>query len=89
MHREDRDALARHMAWLMSVAAVELRCSDPTRLYQRFLGWALPKDQLCRLCGKRGHDAIPGVPPRLIPCEIAARLSLAAPDDAGTCGVGG
>jgi hypothetical protein len=68
---DDTDALAGMLTVLMGQAADELHQSDPTRLYRRFVGWVYGSGHGCRICGKRGHDVIPGVPPRLVPCEVA------------------
>lgn len=62
------------MSVLMAQAAEELGIADPTRLYRRFVAWTLPCDRACRVCGRAGHDVLPGVPLRLIPCEVAERL---------------
>jgi hypothetical protein len=67
-HLEDMDEVRQHMAWLIPMAAKELGVEE-VKLFRRFLGWTLAKDAACRVCGKPGHDFIPGVPPRLIPCE--------------------
>jgi len=58
--------------WCMAVAIDELAVIDPTQLYQRFLGWLLNVNQVCRVCAKPRHDAIPAVPPRLVPCAAAS-----------------
>ncbi len=63
-----------YLAALMVQAASELRLVDPVQLYQRFIGWVLPRNRACRLCGKPRHDAIPKVPPRFLPCEVASLL---------------
>jgi hypothetical protein len=52
----------------MAGASDDLAITDPTQLYPRFLGWLLDVNQRCRVCAKPRHDAIPGVPPRLVPC---------------------
>lgn len=70
----DPDGMVAYLARLMDQAAVDLGLDNPTRLYRRFIAWTLPDDQACRLCGKAGHDATPGMPPRLIPCEMAKYL---------------
>jgi hypothetical protein len=64
----------------MAQAASDLGLADPTRLYRRFLAWTLPEDATCRLCGSASHDAIPGLPPRLLPCKVAERLQPGASD---------
>jgi hypothetical protein len=71
----DPDRLTPHLATVMVQAASELRLADPVQLYQRFVGWALPRNRACRLCGKPRHDAIPWVPLRFLPCEVASLLS--------------
>jgi hypothetical protein len=68
-HLEDRDEVQWHMTWLIPMAANELGVSDPAKLFRRFLGWTLEKDAACRVCGKAGHDFLPGVPPRLLSCD--------------------
>lgn len=70
----DTDRLTPHLATVMVQAASELRLADPVQLYQRFVGWALPRNRACRLCGKPRHDAIPRVPLRFLPCEVASLL---------------
>jgi len=67
-HRGDAARLGHQLAWCMAVAIDELAVIDPTQLYQRFLGWLLNVNQVCRVCAKPRHDAIPAVPPRLVPC---------------------
>jgi hypothetical protein len=72
LHVDDHESLVEQMSRLMIWAADDLGLADPAKLYKRFLRWTLPKDHACRLCGKPGHDAVPGVPPRLIPCDEQA-----------------
>lgn len=75
--------LAVHLSYLMGVAADDLSVSDQAKLYRRFVAWSLPADRACRVCGRRGHDVLPGVPPRLAPwCD--AHESLYGPNRAGT-----
>lgn len=63
--------LVAHLEHLMATAALDLQTGDPRRLYRRFVAWALNRNQICRACGKSGHDALPGLPPRLLPCDLA------------------
>jgi hypothetical protein len=72
LHAGDYESLARHMAKLMSQAADDLGPANPTKLYKRFIGWTPAGGHACRVCGKPGHDAVPGVPPRLVPCDRRA-----------------
>ncbi|HKT02027.1 MAG TPA: hypothetical protein VJT31_21070 [Rugosimonospora sp.] len=76
-HRETPDALTRYLAHLMAQAASDLGVRSPTTLYRRFVGWSLGRSQVCRVCGRSGHDVVAGVPPRLFPCED--RLPARAP----------
>lgn len=76
-------ALAVHLSYLMGVAADDLGVPDPTKLYRRFVAWSLPADRACRVCGRRGHDVLPGVPPRLAPWR-EAHESLYGPNRTGT-----
>jgi hypothetical protein len=69
LHVDDHESLVEQMARLMIWALDDLGLADTVDLYKRFLGWTLPKGHACRVCGKPGHDAIPRVPPRLIPCH--------------------
>jgi hypothetical protein len=62
------DVLAAHLATLMSAAADDLKQSNPAKLYRRFVHWALEEKGPCARCGKPGHRAVPGLPPRLFPC---------------------
>lgn len=83
-HRIDPDALSSHLSALLRQAASDLRPADPAHLYPRFIAWALSSDRACRLCGRSRHDAIPGVPPRLLPCEVANRLGTC--EESGSAG---
>ena len=56
---------------LMITAAEELHASEPTQLYQRFLAWTMARGECCRVCGRRNHAVVPGLPPRLFPCRAA------------------
>ncbi|GAA2591973.1 hypothetical protein GCM10010399_23120 [Dactylosporangium fulvum] len=69
LRNSDLAMLRQTMAKLMAIAQGELDDTDPAALYRRFLAWTLESDQRCALCGSRRHAAIPGVPPRLIPCD--------------------
>jgi rRNA maturation protein Nop10 len=65
----DSVGLSTLMAYLMGLAASDLNQPDPTRLYRRFVGWTLDDRDRCPACGRRGHAPVPGVPPRLCPCD--------------------
>lgn len=82
LRADDHESLVEQMARLMIWAADDLGLADPINLYKRFLHWTLPKDHACRVCGKPGHDAIPRVPPRLIPCNGRAVDPLRVPKQA-------
>jgi hypothetical protein len=69
LHTGDDESLVRHVARLMGQAADDLGPANPTKLYKRFLGWTPVAGHACRVCGKLGHDAVPGVPPRMVPCD--------------------
>ena len=56
-------------AQLMAQAADDLRVPNPSALYPRFLGWALGRNEVCRVCGKANHTVVAGLPPRLFPCD--------------------
>jgi hypothetical protein len=71
-YADDWVGAARQMTRLMDLAATDLGVADPTRLYKRFVRWTLGPDRACRVCGEAGHDALPGVQPRLIPCDRRA-----------------
>ncbi len=68
-HIDDHDALVEHLTGILIRAADDLGLASPALLYKRFLRWALPTGQVCRVCERPGHDAAPGVPPRLVPCD--------------------
>jgi hypothetical protein len=62
------------MGHLMLIAAHDLGLgSQPARLYKRFLAWLAEggKTRPCVRCGRAGHQALPGLPPRLFPCRFA------------------
>lgn len=65
----DPDGLAGHLFWVMEKAVDDLHPGTPVRLYRRFVGWSLAEDAACRVCGRGGHDWVPGVLPRLVPCD--------------------
>ncbi|GAA0734280.1 hypothetical protein Drose_35105 [Dactylosporangium roseum] len=79
LRTNDPAMLRQTMANLMAIAQQELDDTDPTTLYRRFLAWTLEPDQRCAICGSRRHAVIPGVPPRLIPCD-GLRTALAGRD---------
>jgi hypothetical protein len=62
--------LARHMAWLQAAAALDLAIHEPASLYRRFVLWTSDEPGQCRRCGRSGHQALPGLPPRLFPCRL-------------------
>lgn len=75
-----------HMAHLMQLAAHDLGLSNqPSKLYRRFLHWLTEggKTQRCGRCGRVGHQALPGLPPRLFPCRFDNELP-AVPGSANT-----
>ncbi|HEY2670916.1 MAG TPA: hypothetical protein VGJ07_11150 [Rugosimonospora sp.] len=80
VHGDDREGLAGHLARLMAVAARELGSAGSAKLYKRFLGWTLDGDEVCRVCCRRGHDVLPGLPPRLFPCDGSAIEPIHHPD---------
>jgi hypothetical protein len=67
---DSEDVLAVHMAWLMAAAARDLGLADPSKLYRRFVRWTAGDRAVCGRCGHTGHQALPGLPPRLFPCEF-------------------
>jgi hypothetical protein len=69
---QDFEAAARHLLYLMGWApenAADALGVPAATLYRRIVGWTLPKEHTCRACGVRGHDVLPGLPPRLFPCK--------------------
>jgi hypothetical protein len=69
----NEEQLSRHMARLQIAAAVELGVADPASLYGRFVRWTEPTQVTCGRCEKTRHRAIPGLPPRLFPCNLRSR----------------
>jgi hypothetical protein len=67
-YRADPEALHRLMLVLLARATDDLCHADPTRLYRRFVGWTLDRDEVCRVCSKPRHTVLAGMPPRLFPC---------------------
>jgi hypothetical protein len=65
------DVLTGHMLHLMVAAARDLNLPNESQLYWRFVTWTLPAGVRCRVCGSRGHDLLPGFPPRLTPWHKA------------------
>jgi hypothetical protein len=59
-----------HMARLQIVAADDLAIVDPVSLYNRFVRWTEPTQVTCGRCEKGRHRALPGLPPRLFPCNL-------------------
>jgi hypothetical protein len=73
---DDPSVMQRHMAQLMAVAEHEIGVLDRMTLYRRFVAWTLDDGQRCVVCGSLRHAVIPGVPPRLVPCnEVQQRLT--------------
>jgi hypothetical protein len=70
LYGDDERALATHMAWLMVAAADDLTLPDPSKLYRRFVRWVHGAPLHCGRCHKNGHQALPGLPPRLFPCCV-------------------
>ncbi len=70
---DNEEELARHMAWLQVAAAQDLAIDEPARLYRRFVLWTSDEKTVCGRCGKPGHQALPGLPPRLFPCRLRQR----------------
>jgi hypothetical protein len=64
----DPEALHRLMLVLLARATDDLGRADPTRLYRRFVGWKLVRDEVCSVCYKPRHTVLAGAPPRLFPC---------------------
>jgi hypothetical protein len=64
------DALTFQMARLQITAAEDLAVPDPARLYGRFVRWTEPTQVTCGRCETGKHRAIPGLPPRLFPCNL-------------------
>lgn len=65
--------LAGFMGHLTLVAAHDLGLdTQPSKLYRRFLHWLAEggKTTPCIRCGRVGHQALPGLPPRLFPCRF-------------------
>jgi hypothetical protein len=69
------ERLAVQMAWLMDAAARDLRLPAPALLYRRFVWWTVDDRSPCTRCGKTGHRALRGLPPRFFPCEFKQRGS--------------
>jgi hypothetical protein len=69
----DDGELSRHMARLQLLAAEELAVADPAKLYDRFVRWTEPAQVTCGRCQMSRHRALPGLPPRLFPCNLRSR----------------
>jgi hypothetical protein len=67
------DELSHNMAQLQLMAAEDLGVPDPASLYQRFVRWTEPPSVTCGRCERGKHRAIPGLPPRLFPCQLQSR----------------
>ena len=65
----DRDELSRQMARLQATAADDLTLANPASLHRRFVKWTRDHDESCRACGSHMHAVVPGIPPRLVPCD--------------------
>jgi hypothetical protein len=72
------DVLIERLLWLMATAEVDLKVA-PAHLYRRFVGWNFPDGTACRVCGRAGHDVLPGQPPRLFPCKGQTLTPLRQP----------
>jgi hypothetical protein len=70
---DNESALVAHLARLMDVAVRDLGLSDPAVLYRRFVRWAEPGVIRCGRCDSPRHRLLPGVPPRLFPCELGRK----------------
>lgn len=68
-HRANPSALTVLMAWLTEPASHDLGLGTPAALFRRFVGWTLSPATRCRVCSSRAHDVLPGLPPRLFPCN--------------------
>jgi hypothetical protein len=79
-HSGDPDGLAGYLFRVMGKAVGDLRPGTPARLYRRFVGWTLAEDAACRVCGKGGHDWVPDVPPRLVPCDGLTKVMPPVPE---------
>src|SRR5262249_10540240 len=66
-YQGDPMALTVHMSQLLAVASEDMGIA-PILLYKRFVRWTLDEKDGCRVCGKTGHDVIPGLPPRVGGC---------------------
>ncbi|GIJ69956.1 hypothetical protein Voc01_048730 [Virgisporangium ochraceum] len=84
IHKEDPDVLSRLLATLSMVAAVDLGTPSPALLYRRFVAWTLGSATRCRVCQRRGHDVLPGLPPRVFPCPKLAECDAQGQVTTGT-----
>lgn len=62
-------ALLTLITGIVLATARNLGLPSEATLYHRFVGWTLGRDRTCRVCGSRRHDVLPGLPPRLFPCD--------------------
>lgn len=62
-------AAQRQMLALLAAAIAETGQRDTTVMYRRFVGWALVPGERCHVCQGLRHAVVPGVPPRLVPCN--------------------
>jgi hypothetical protein len=70
----DSVGLQRHLVLLLMVAERELSGVALAELYRRFVAWALTAGEQCRVCGSPRHAVLPGLPPRVVPCDKVRRL---------------
>lgn len=63
----------------------EVLAVDRRALYRDFAQWSRPEVR-CPACGSDQHVAVPGVPPRLVPCDELRALMAGGSRDAGAIG---
>lgn len=64
----------------------QVLADDRRILYRDFAQWSRP-EAACPVCGSNQHVAVPGVPPRLIPCD-GLRAWMAGSRDEASGAVG-
>ena len=68
-YQHDTDTLTAYLVRLTGPAARDLGVPSEATLYHRFVAWTLHREHACRVCGRRDHDVLPGLPPRHFPCN--------------------